>query len=135
MMIKRNLGNPAAAGGAPSFCLPETEKTVPTSSILYYTNDTDNAPCNGKEGCAVFSGGVIAAMGMTVFNEDRGDAGVIADDITVKDLGTMIKAVDVVSGQRIFLLGRNGLFCSHGIKQAGGNIAAAPESAKGITGD
>ncbi|MDR2484749.1 MAG: methyl-accepting chemotaxis protein, partial [Treponema sp.] len=52
-------------------------------------------------------------ISMTVFNEKQEDIGVVAVDVFVNDLDSMIKSAVTMPGQQMFLLNKAGLFINH----------------------
>ena len=60
-----------------------------------------------------FTNGITISISMTVFNEKQEDIGVVAMDVLVNDLDTILNAAVTIPEQEMFLLNRDGLFINH----------------------
>jgi len=56
---------------------------------------------------------VIITLSMTVFNSERSDLGVVADDVTVNVLKDIINSTRSFSGQEMYIINPEGLFITH----------------------
>ena len=56
---------------------------------------------------------IVVTLSMTVFNNNREDIGVAADDVAVNALGGIISTTKSFTGQEIFILNADGLFITH----------------------
>jgi len=59
------------------------------------------------------TGEIIVTLSMTVFNGEREDIGVIADDVTINDLQGIVNGTRGFSGQETFIINADGLFITH----------------------
>jgi methyl-accepting chemotaxis protein len=59
------------------------------------------------------TGDVIITLSMTVFNDERTDIGVAADDVAVNVMKEMINAMRGFPGQEMYIINSNGLFITH----------------------
>jgi methyl-accepting chemotaxis protein len=59
------------------------------------------------------TGEIAIAVSTVVFNENHQDIGVVAMDVLVTDLDSLLKSNVSIPGQQMFLLNKEGLFVSH----------------------
>jgi len=59
------------------------------------------------------TGGVIVTLSMTVFNGERVDIGVAADDVTVNVMKDIINGMKSFPGQEMYIINAGGLFITH----------------------
>ena len=59
------------------------------------------------------TGEIVVTISKTVFNGRGQDIGVVADDLTVNNLGIMIHNMESFQGQQIYLITDEGLFITH----------------------
>ncbi|MDR1249252.1 MAG: methyl-accepting chemotaxis protein [Treponema sp.] len=59
------------------------------------------------------TGGLVIAMTKTVFDTDRRDLGVIAEDVSIATLGTLLNANSFLPGQQTFLITPTGQFITN----------------------
>ncbi|MDR2481886.1 MAG: methyl-accepting chemotaxis protein [Spirochaetaceae bacterium] len=79
---------------------------------------TDAKQAQGKAACTdpyviATTNEIAIAVSMTVFNEKKEDIGVVAIDVLVNDLDSILNGAVTMPGQRIYLLNKEGLFISH----------------------
>jgi methyl-accepting chemotaxis protein len=66
----------------------------------------------------VFAGELVITMTKTVFDTDNRDLGVIAKDVSIAALGTILSANSFLPGQQTFLITPTGQFITHPDEQA-----------------
>ena len=59
------------------------------------------------------TGEIVVTISKTVFNGSGQDLGVVADDLTVNNLGNMIHNMETIQGQQIYLITSEGMFITH----------------------
>jgi methyl-accepting chemotaxis protein len=59
------------------------------------------------------TGDIIITLSMTVFSGSGEDLGVVADDVTVNNLGNMINAMKSFPNEEMYIINADGLFITH----------------------
>ena len=60
-----------------------------------------------------YTGGIIISFSTVVFDKDKNDIGVVAADVLVTKLNTMLNNSIVIPKQQLYLLNKDGLFITH----------------------